>query len=170
MTNPSDLFGNAGGGGSFPKVEDFEGKLILIKPELIEEVPKPAAFGGKPGETQERLTADVVVFEDDGSYEVFNDMYLSQKTFVNAGKKALKPGAKPFILGRVGKVPSSIGKNQAGKYDSREKIEAGLAEWLRKGGKGEKPNFAWGLDDYTPEDAVMAAKYVADTSPFAAAE
>jgi hypothetical protein len=78
-------------------------------------------------------------------------------------------GALPYVLGRVGKVPSSIGKNQAGKYDSREKIEAGLAEWLKKGGKGEKPNFAWGLDDFTDEDKATASAYIARKSPIASA-
>jgi hypothetical protein len=169
MTAPADLFrSGTGGGGKYPKLEELEGKLILIKPELIEQVPKPAQFGGKPGEMQDRLTADVVVFEDDGSYEEFDEMFLSQAGIVGAAKKCLKPGGKPFMLGRVSKVPSKIGKDQG--FDTTEKIEAGLAEWLKKGGKGPKPNFAWGLNDFDENtDLPMAMAYVNANSPFAPA-
>lgn len=167
-TTADDIFGNAGGGGTYPKLEEFDGKLICIEPEIIEQVDKPAHFGGKPGEMQDRLTADVTVFEDDGSWETYSSMYLSQKALVNAGRKHLKPGAKRFILGRVAKVPSQIGKAQAGKFDSTEKIEAGLAEFFRKNGKGvEKPNFAWGLNNHTEEDKSTALKYVLSKSPMA---
>lgn len=167
MTSAQDLFrSGTGGGGKYPKLEDLEGKLVLIKPEEIETVPRPAEFGGG---TQERLTADVVVFEDDGSYEEFDEMFLSQAGIVGAAKKCLKPNGKPFMLGRVAKVPSKIGKEQG--FDSTEKINTGLAEWLKKGGKGAKPNFAWGLNDYDETtDLPKALAYVNKNSPFAPSE
>lgn len=170
MTAPQDLFrSGTGGGGKFPKFEELEGKLVLIKPEKVEIVPKSNKIGGKPGETTERLTADVVVFEDDGSYEEYEEMFLSQAGIVGSAKKCLKPGGKPFMLGRAGKVPSKIGKDQG--YDTPEKIEAGLAEWLKKGGKGDKPNFAWGLNDFDVDtDLPKAMAYVNKNGPFAAAE
>lgn len=168
MTTPEDLFGSGSGGGKFPKVEELEGKLVLLKPYVIEQVPKPKDFGGKPGEMKDRLTADCIVFNDeDGSYEVYEEMYFSQASFVSAGRKHLKPGAKPFIIGRIGKVPSKIGKEQG--FDTPEKIEAGLAEHFRTKGKALKPNFAWGMNDVSRDEMLMAFKYVLDTSPMAAA-
>jgi hypothetical protein len=168
MTTPEDLFGSGSGGGKFPKVEELEGKLVLLKPYVIEQVPKPKDFGGKPGEMKDRLTADCIVFNDeDGSYEVYEEMYFSQSSFVSAGRKHLKPGAKPFIIGRIGKVPSKIGKEQG--FDTPEKIEAGLAEHFRTKGKAPKPNFAWGMNDVSRDEMLMAFKYVLDTSPMAAA-
>jgi hypothetical protein len=165
MTDPQGLFGNAGGGGSGLQLDELVGKLILIKPTTVEMADQKAEYGGgqKP-----RMTADVAVFEDDGSYEEHADVFFWQKVLVDAGKRALRPGAKPFILGRVARVPSGIGKKQG--FDTPDKIKAGLADWLKKGGKGEKPNFAWGLDDYTPEDVATAMTYVNASAPFAGAE
>ena len=164
----SDLFGS-GGGGSFPKLEDFEHKLILLKPTKNEIVPKPTRFGGKPGETQERITADVVVFEEDGSYEVVDDMYFSQVGIVNPCKRALKTGAKPFVLGRVSKVPSKQTKDLG--MDTVEKVYAGIEEWREAISKNKKgvpePKFAWGLLDFTDEDVAKAMAYVNAHSPFA---
>jgi hypothetical protein len=164
MTSPNDLFGSGSGGGAFPKLAELDGKLILLKPSVVEKAPKYKS----PGEYVDRATADLVVFEDDGSYEAFEDVYFSQVSIVNAAKKALKPGAKPFILGRVKMFPSKEMRNKG--VDTSEKIVAARADWLRKGGKGDEPGYAWGLDDYTPEEAQVAMKYVTATSPFAAAE
>lgn len=162
------LFSSGTGGGSFPKFEELEGKLVLMKPSKIEVVPKSVKIGGKAGDTQERVTADVWVLDDDsGEWDEYQDMYLSQASIVGASKKALKPGNPPYILGRAGKVPSKIGKDQG--FDSREKIEAGLEAWLKRGGKGDKPNFAWGLDAVEPEDAAKAQSYLASKT-FAPAE
>lgn len=162
------LFSSGTGGGSFPKFEEFEGKLVLIKPSKVEVVPKSAKIGGKAGDTQERATADVWVLDDEsGNWDEYQDMYLSQASIVGASKKALKPGNPPYILGRAGKVPSKMGK--ADGFTTREEIENGLTEWLKKGGKGPKPNYAWGLDPVEPEDAKAAQAYLASKT-FAAAE
>lgn len=164
-----DLFGSGGPAGNYPKLDDLEHKLILLKPSKVESVQKPARFGAKPGEMQDRATADVVVFEDDGSYETYDDMYFSQKGIVNACKKALKPGAKPFILGRVSKVPSSIGKDQG--FTTVEEIYAGFEAWRDAVSKNKKgvpePNFSWGLLDFDDKDAETAMAYVAKNSPLA---
>lgn len=163
------LFSSGTGGGSFPKFEEFEGRLVLMKPSKLEVVPKSAKIGGKAGDTQERVTADVWALNDEtGEWDEYQDMYLSQASIVGASKKALKPGNPPYILGRAGKVPSKIGKDQG--FDTPEKIAAGEAEWLKKGGKGEKPNFAWGLNDYTDDDVAKAMAYVNAHSPFASSE
>ena len=161
-----DLF-SGGGGGSYPKVEELEGKLVLLKPSKLEQVPKPRQFGGQPGEMQDRLTSDCVVFEDDGTYEVFDDMYFSQVGIVNPGKKALKPGAKPYVLGRVTMFPTADQK-KAG-VDTTEKLKAARDEWrdaISKGKKGvQEPRYAWGLGDFSDDDVAVAMKYVNETSP-----
>jgi hypothetical protein len=143
----------------------------MLKPSKLETFPKPSRFGGKPGETQERITADCIVFEDDGSYEVYDDMYFSQVGIVNPCKRSLKPGAKPFVLGRVSKVPSKQTKDLG--MDTVEKVYAGIEEWRDAVSKNKKgvpePKFAWGLLDFSDEDVAMAMKYVTDTSPMASA-
>jgi hypothetical protein len=171
MTNPRDLFGSGGGGGAFPKIDEFEHKLILLRPSKVEQVPKPARFGGKPGEMQDRLTADVVVFDEKaGTWdEVAEDMYFSQVGIVNPCKKALKPtSTKPVVLGVVKKVPSKIGKDAG--LDTSEKIYEAYEEWRTKiaaGKKAEEPNYAWGLVDFTDEQADLAMKYMREKSPLA---
>jgi hypothetical protein len=59
-----------------------------------------------PGETVDRITADVVIFEDDGTETEISDAYFSQAGLLPPLKNALKPGNKPFVLGRVIKYPS----------------------------------------------------------------
>jgi hypothetical protein len=170
MTDPRDIFGSGGGGGSYPKIDELNGKLVLLTPSKAEEVVKPKSFGGKPGETQTRITTDVVVFNEDGSVaDTYEDMYFSQVGVVNACKRALKPGAKKFVLGRIARVPSDIGKKQAGKFDSTEKIEAGLKKHFASNGKEEKPNFSWGLTDFTDEEAAHAMAYLSKSGPLASA-
>lgn len=169
MTNPRDLFGSGGGGGAFPKIDEFEHKLVLLKPSKVEQVAKPQRFGGKPGEMQDRLTADVVVFDTDaGTWEeAAEDMYFSQVGIVGPCKKALKPNStKPFVLGVVSKVPSKIGKDAG--LDTPEKIYAAYDEWRAKvaaGKKAEEPNYAWGLLDFSEEQGALAMKYLQATSP-----
>jgi hypothetical protein len=91
-----DLFDKASSGGAFPKFDDFEGHLILLRPTLVEQVPKPARFGGKPGEMMDRVTADVTAFDYEGEpFQSWDDMYFSQTVVVSACKAALKPGRTP---------------------------------------------------------------------------
>lgn len=160
MANPNDIFGSGGGGGNFPKIDELENKLVLLIPSVAEEVPKPKEFGGKPGETQTRITADTIVFSDDSDEpEVYDDMYFSQVGIVNPCKRQLKPGAKGKVLGRVTKVPSKIGKDQG--FDTTEKILKGLEEHFASNGKKPKPNFSWGLEPFSDEDGRKAMSYLA---------
>jgi hypothetical protein len=156
----TDLFEQARSGGSYPKVEDLEGKLVLVRPSKTEEV------DGKFGK-QDRVTADVTVFEDDGSAETYSDMYLSQRGMVPSLKRALNGQAKPFILGRVAMVPVKDTKGLDGKpITDTETLKTALSEWARKGGRGEKPRFAWVFGPFEEGDADKARAFLASKDPF----
>jgi hypothetical protein len=168
MSDARDLFGSGGGGGAFPKIDEFEHKLVILKPSALDIVPK---YRGKPGETQERITADVVVFAEDGSVEeTIDDMYFSQVGIVNPCKKALKPNAKPMVLGVVSKVPSKQTKGMTPPLDTPEKVYEGLETWrkaMAAGKKAEEPKFAWGLLDFSEEQGAFAMAYLQASSPLA---
>jgi len=165
MTNPTDtaddLFGQPTRG-AFPKLEELEGRLVLVKPSKVDVVPGYRNVG-----TQERITADVVILDDpSGEVETYDDMYLSQKGLVPMLKKCLKPGTRhPFVLGRVEMAPT---KDYADAAEKAGGIKALLEEWAKKGGKGEKPQFFWNLAEFSPEDAQKARAYLAATDQFAA--
>lgn len=163
MTDPfkaGDLFGQPirGGGGGRP--EDLEGKLVLFMPTVLGKGPKYQS----PGETVDRITSDIVVFHEDGTEEEFSDIYYSQAGLLPPLKNALKQGNLPYVLGWVRKYPSksSIAKG----WDTPEKIQAALDDWLKKGGKGEKPQFAWSIGEFSEEDANRARAYLAKRDQF----
>lgn len=152
-----DPFGKPSRSGNFPKVPQLFGKLVIIKPTKFEQVPKPPQFGGKPGETVERMTADVVVFDGDEVAE-YDSMYLSQAGIVGAAKRNYKAG-KP-TLGTVHMYPSKL---SADKFPGgREEIEANAAmlAWVRAAQDDpeiKSPyNMAWGLEPATPEESARA--------------
>ena len=179
MTDP---FGQPTGGGNYPKLDDLEGNLILLRPSKVETVP---GYQGKG--TTDRATADCWVFgpnvfgidngkggriphdkPDLSAVEKYDDMYFSQAGIVPSCKQALKPDGLPYVLGVVSKFPSKKSK-EAG-IDTPEKLEDALTKWLRGGGKGEKPQFAWGLGTYN-DDQAKAARELIDsfnraTDPF----
>lgn len=162
MTEPTDLFMQPTRGGGV-KPEDMEGKLVLFHPTVLGKGPKYKS----PGETVDRITADVVVFAEDGSVaEEVSDAYFSQAGLLPPLKACLKPGALPYVLGRIGKYPAKEWQDKG--FDTPEKIEAALAEWLKKGGKGEKPQFSWSIFPFTDDDAAIARRYLASKDPFAA--
>jgi hypothetical protein len=166
MTSPRDLFASGGGGGNFPKIDELEHKLVMLKPSVIEQVQK---YRGAPGELQDRVTADVVVFDEAaGTWETIDDMYFSQVGIVNPCRKALKPGNKPMVLGVVSKVPSKQTKEMKPPLDTVEKVYEGIEAWrqaIAKGKNATEPKFAWGLLDFTDEQGALAMKYLSSTSP-----
>jgi hypothetical protein len=50
--------------------------------------------------------------------------------------------------------------------DTPEALKKTLEEWARKGGKGDKPQFAWIFGEYTDADAVAARQYLATMDAF----
>lgn len=165
MTDP---FGQPTSGG-FPKVEDMEGKLLLIVPEKIERVRNRFAKPTDPDPTQDRATADVTVFEEDGTWETHQSMYLSQTVLLNACRSALKPGNPPMVLARLVKLATKETREALKIDDTPEAFAAARAEWLKKGGKGTEPRHVWVLQPHTEDDAAKARKYLATKDPFATA-
>jgi hypothetical protein len=160
QTDDTDLFDRPSGS-VYPKIDELEGQLVLVKPIRVETVP---GYQGKG--TTERITADVHVYDDEsGTWESYEDMYLSQLGLVPALKKKLKPGvAKPFVLGRITMAPSKPTREKG--IDTPEALKKTLEEWARKGGKGDKPQFAWIFGEYTDADAVAARQYLATMDAF----
>ena len=160
QSNTDDLFDQPTRG-AFPKVEDFDGRLLLFIPSKVED-----GIKGKYGE-QSRVTTDVVVLDDpSGEIEKVDDLYISQKGLVSTLRKCLKPGNKPFVLGRLNMFPSKDSQADADAHP--EGIRGVIADWLKKGGKGNKPPFSWGLDEFTPEDANLARAWIAANDGFTA--
>jgi hypothetical protein len=156
----ADPFGQPSTGGGFPKVHELFDALVLLTPIKIETVQK---YRGKPGETQERLTADVVILDGPRAGEEYDSMYLSQSPIIKAAKTALRTGV-PSVLGRVHRYPTNEDK-KAGKYTTREDIEKALAAW--RPGMGDAPSFAWALSPFDEDDAQKARAYLAaKASPF----
>lgn len=154
---PADPFGDPNAGGAFPKLEDLEGTLVLIRPKAIQMVAdryhKPA-----PGETQrqkKRATADVTVFTG-GAHTTYRNMYISQVGLVGELERILDDANpnRPFVLGVVGMLPNKAAKDNG--IDTREKLKAAIAAWVAKGGKGDKPGYFWGLDAATEDQKALA--------------
>ncbi len=161
----SDPFAQPSSGG-FPKVEDMEGKLLLIVPEKIESVRNRFDRDGtKP--MQDRATADVTVFEDDGTWETHQSMYLSQTVLLNACKSALKPGNPPMVLARLVKLATKETREALKIDDTPEAFAAARQEWLKKGGKGTEPKHVWVLADFSDADAAKARAFLTAADPFA---
>ncbi len=104
----------------------------------------------------------MTVFGPEGT-EFYEDMYLSQAGIVPAAKKALKTGAVPMVLGVVMKFPSKVSK--ANGIETPEALELAYAKWVKGGGKGTKPEYAWGLGEYTDAQAQLVRDWIASTQP-----
>lgn len=149
----TDPFRGSTGGGRFPKIEELEDRLVLIRPIVVEKV----ANKYKDGALTERMTADVIVFDENGGeHETYESMYISQEALVGDGQKTLRRNNpnQPFILGRLGMLPNKGAKEKG--ITDRAALKKALAEWVQRGGKGDKPGFFWGLDAFTDADANLA--------------
>lgn len=157
-TATDDPFNQPTGGGNFPKLEDLEGYLLMIEPKaitpVVDKFHKP-----KDGETQrmkDRVTCNVVVFQADGSRQTFRGMYISQAGLVPQLQQILTDANpnRPFVLGVLGMLPNKQSKLDG--IDTREKLKAAIEKWVRSSGKGNKPGYFWGLDQFTDAQANMA--------------
>jgi hypothetical protein len=146
--------------GKYPKAEELEGSLLLIKPEKVELVPNRFAKSPSDAQHTERATATTVVLGPDGTEE-YPAMYWSQQVIVNACTEALKPGAKPWVLGRLVKVAQKATREALEIDNTPEAFAEARTKWLRGGGKGTEPKGVWVLADFDDADAARARDYIA---------
>lgn len=155
-----DPFGQpSSGGGARPKPADLIGALIMLTPVKVEQQPK---YRGKPGETQDRLTADTVVLAGAGDWDgqSFDEMWWTNSPIVKAGQSALRKGQK-MILGTLRRFPINEDV-KAGTFAQGDwkALEAALETWAKNPMGSDKPSFAIALDQYTDEDAAKARDYL----------
>lgn len=154
----TDPFNSPTSGGGFPKLEDLEGSLVLIRPRAVVKVAdrfhRPQ--NGEAQRMKDRATCDVTVFSAEGGHQTFRGMYISQAGLLPQLQQILDDADpnKPFVLGVVGMLPNKEAK--AAGILTREDLKAALAAWVKRGGKGDKPGYFWALDAFTPEQANMA--------------
>jgi hypothetical protein len=169
--NSDDPFGQPSTS-QYPKPEELEGSLLMFRPSKPADT-VPNRFAKRPEDPShvQRISVDTTVFGPDG-VEEYPDMYWSQQVIIRACEQALKPGAKPFVLGRLVKVATKDTREKLKIGETPDDFAAANAEWLRKGGKGTQPRYVWILDQFTDEDAAVARAYVASLQkqrdPFAA--
>lgn len=140
-----------------PRFREMHKRLLLILPKKLEEgVPNRL---GEPGDTQDRLTADVIVLDGDpiaygGEPEKVDGkphdkvaqipckntaMFVSYTGIVSQCREALenyknKKGGKTMALGRLGlgEVPANGGNRPWVLQDPTEQDKAIAREYLRK--------------------------------------
>lgn len=125
---------------TYPKPTDLKGHLVLISPVKLESVPNTQ---GKPGDMQDRVTADVKVVDGElanfpGQTE-FTGVYFSGSRVVPALVPSIQ--ARGMVLAR---------------FETRDPSA--------KAGKGNP----WGLQDPTEADKQTARDYLAGRTVAAA--
>ena len=138
----------------FPKMEDFDGRLLVIQPTKLErDLPNKL---GKPGDTQDRITADVTAIDLDSPTKsaTVADMYISQAGMVGQLKGLVQ--TRGMLLGVLRKHRA---KNTPEGYNTPDEIDKMLADWVAGGARGSKPMFAWKLSDPTPEQHAKALEW-----------
>ena len=170
-----DPFGQPSAG-NYPKPDDLDGSLLLFRPtKPADMVPNRFAKTPEDPTHTQRISVDTTVFDENGEPETYPDMYWSQSVIIRACEQSLKPGSKPFVLGRLVKVATKDSREKLKIGETAEDYRTARAEWLRKGGKsGSEPRHVWILDQFDDDDAALARKYIASlqrqTDPFAASE
>lgn len=137
----------------FPKMDDLYGKLLVIEATKLEKVAKSKEFGGKDGETQDRVTADVTVIDLDNPSEskTYSDMYLSQQALVGQVKGLI---AKRLPL--LGVLRRTRAKNTPEGYNTPDEVDKCIENWIKDGARGAKPQFSWKMTDYTDDQKAKA--------------
>lgn len=149
----ADPFAQPGGGGDYLKPIDLLGALLLLTPIEIKKVPP---YRNPTGPVVDQLTADTVVLTGEHAGQEFDAMYWSQKPVIKAAARAMRDGI-PAILGTLRRVPIGDDKKM-GKYATLEAFEAALDAWRM--GQPEI-QFAWILENFTPEEGQIARDFLA---------
>lgn len=159
------------GGKKYPKFEQLFGRLVVMRGHDIEVVPKnPNLPNYKPGDTEERATADLVVLDGGPLPEpcegepipaLFERMWFNQGSIVGALKGGMKKGMP--VLGRVYRFPT---KDSVSDFPTRQAIEEGFVTWANAGFIGNKPLFTWKLEQYTEDELAVAMKWLESNPDF----
>lgn len=168
-----DPFGDPNAGGCAPKMEDLEGQLVLLRPRVVQMVPDKF-HTPEPGEaqrTKKRATADMTVFAADGSHTTYRNAFIGQVGLVSELERVLDDANpnRPFVLGVVGMLPNKASKSKG--IQTREALKEAVNAWVKRGGKGDKPGYFWGLDAASDAQKAVARPVamamMAKTNPFA---
>jgi hypothetical protein len=165
-TPDDELFNQPTQGGSYPKVEELIGCLVMITPYMLEFVPNRF---GKPGDTQERYTCDVVVLDGPEGNEYIGTEHERMYLSVFSGTLRTQLKRRKPALGTIRRYPANGAEYPKGTpLTTPEEYEEAYELWLKKGGRGKAPQFAWSLAEFTANDATKARTYLATkVSPFA---
>lgn len=130
----------------FPKLEDFEGRLLVIQPTK-HETGLPDPFN--KDKTRDRITADVTVIDrtEPRNSETIKDMFISQGALVGQIKGFVE--TRGMLLGVLRKHRA---KNTPEGYNTPDEIDKLITDWVAAGARGNKPPFAWKLADFTDAD------------------
>jgi len=152
-----DPFDDPGSSSTYPSFKQLRGRVLIVRPTKLE---KGLPNTLQPGQTRDRMTADVVVLDgdpitarldDDDNETPFDeplvppfkleDMYISGNKLISECKGKLPAGDKPagLVIGELTKLPP-----------------------LKAGQKG-----AWSLKAATDEQKALGRKYLASVDPFA---
>ena len=156
-TAADDPFGDPGSSSTYPSLKQLKGRTLIVRPTKLEKgLPNPL----QPGQTRDRMTADVVVLDgdpiterldDDDNATPFDeplappfkleDMYLSGAKMIAECKGKLPAGEKPagMVIGELTKLPPQ-----------------------KPGQKG-----AWSLKAASEAQKALGRKYLANVDPFA---
>jgi hypothetical protein len=142
---------------SFPKMDELNGKLLVIQPTKLERVPNRF---GKEGDMQDRVTADVTVINEANprASETHRDMYLSQGALVGQVKGFIE--TRGLLLGRmrrhVAKGTPDATVTSRTTINSPDTVDLMIQEWVAAGAPGTKPQFSWKLADFTEAEKDLA--------------
>jgi hypothetical protein len=144
----------------FPKMDELNGKLLVIQPTRLEKVPNRF---GKEGDMQDRITADVTVIdlERPAASKTHADMFLSQGALVGQVKGFIP--TKGMLLGTLRRHPAK-GTPDATPVTSTpitgpDSVDLLISEWLSQGAPGTKPQFSWKLADFTNTEKDVALEW-----------
>ncbi len=148
-----------------------DGALVMLKvtSAVFEMVEKPAEYGGKPGDLQERMSVDTAVLDGEHAGHAQEGMWWFNGAVNRDVKRFIaKNPATMLMLGRVSIVPSKLetgaakklGDEFAGYARTKDELPEAYAAY-RNGKRPKEPNIAVIISEYTPDDAVKAREFLA---------
>lgn len=144
----------------YPTFDELDGKLVVIQPTK-HETGLPNPFDRE--KTRDRVTADVTVIDVENPRKsvTHKDMFISQGALIGQIKGLVEN--RGMLLGKVRKFPSKQTPDETPLTKTTvltpDSVDLLLAEWLQAGAKGQKPSFAWKLQDFTNTEKDVALEW-----------